>query len=104
MWGYQIDTELDFAVDYLHDLVPIDQSHNEDYPLFYLKNLALKVRKGYFYLPRYRFFPYHRALQHLHSDKVVPFKNVRHWIEENRSRFCKDAIAVVQSWEMKVDE
>ncbi len=99
LWGENISYEPGFLVNYISEPVLEDNTPDESYKIFYLKNLAVKYKRGRGMLP------YSRLMRYLlRSDTGLiysfkEFREVRKWVTSNCFQFKKDAAALVNQWE-----
>lgn len=99
MWGSKIKCDLTFRLNYLQEAEPIDQSLNSDYALFYLKNLAVRIKNKNAYLPIVRYFSFRRHLDSKEGNSWTRYKEIRNWVYQNRLRYTQNAMSVVHHWE-----
>jgi hypothetical protein len=82
------------------DMPAEDTTADDSYKLFYLKNLAVRLRENGAVLP------YGKLLHYLSRSDLGPvysgkeFYEVRKWVEQNRHRFITDARTLMKSWEI----
>ncbi len=99
MWGEKILCSTALHVSYAGELPSEDSTPNDDYRLFYLKNLSVRFTGDSGTLPRSRLFPYFfRAGGYLNA--LRSFRQARAWVEVNRFRFKQDARSVTELWEV----
>ena len=99
LWGETISYDPGFLMNYLSEPVLEDNTPNKSYKLFYLKNLAVKYKKGRGVLP------YSRIIRYMIRSDTGPiyslneFCEVRKWVASNCFHFKRDAAALVNQWE-----
>ena len=100
LWGDDIVCRTSFQVSYLGEMVPEDSTPDAGYKLFFLKNLAVRIKKGqgllsFLQFPRYMF----------RSDtgpiySLKEFLGIRQWVNDNKGRFRREARRVAREWEV----
>jgi hypothetical protein len=99
LWGEEICVTQHLKLSREGEFPVADNSPDESYRRFYLKNLALVFRGDYAHLPLRRFFSY------IGRSGVDPFSaweefsQARRWVRTNRYRFRSDARMVNDLWE-----
>jgi hypothetical protein len=99
LWGEEISSTQMVRLSYDGEVPREDNSPEENYRRFYLKNLAPVFRNGCAHLPLRRFPRYFFRSGEDLSAAWSEFSEVRRWIGENASRFTCDARAVVDNWD-----
>lgn len=100
LWGENILYDPDLGMTVQAEVAAEDTTADESYKLFYLKNLAVRLRENGAVLP-YTRLPHYLARSDLgpvYSGKE--FREVRKWVEQNRHRFITDARTLVKNWEI----
>ena len=99
LWGEEIALDLSLKLSYDSELPIEEQSIDENYRRFCLKNLTHVLRGDHAHLPVYRFFPFaHNSGEPLFSV-WKEFKECRKWINNNKDRFKFDARGVTAKWD-----
>ena len=101
MWGKQIELEGRFRIRYLHDPPSEDETVDEDYKKFFLKNLALRFRGDSATIPRVRFLSYFLGSGSGLVNAVKEFRAASRWIDKNKYLFQDDAKGVTELWEVQ---
>jgi hypothetical protein len=99
LWGEEIRSTQ--VIRLIHDgpPPPVEGPSEDSYRLFYLKNLAPVFRLDHAHIPLRR-FPGHLARTGWDLLTAgVEFFRERRWVQENRSRFRRDAREVTDLWE-----
>ena len=100
LWGERLVCSTTSGLDYLLEVPAEDNTPDESYRFFYVKNLAIRFRRDMAALANSRFFHYmlHSNNGPLHS--LREFLRLKKWVELNRYRFKRDAKGMVGLWEM----
>ncbi len=99
MWGESISCNLGLRLSYFSSPPVEDTTADENYKIFFLKNLAVRFKGDSGTLPLSAFLRY---LFKTGSNIVTAwreFKEVRRWVELNKYRFKQDARSVTDLWE-----
>jgi hypothetical protein len=99
LWGEQISATQLIRLSYDGEPPPEDNTTDESYRRFYLKNLAPIFQGDHASLPLRRFFPY---LWRVGGDLLTVWKEflkARRWIKDYQYRFRSDARAITELWE-----
>jgi hypothetical protein len=99
LWGEAIRSTQHIHIIYDGEAPPSDNTADNSYRLFYLKNVAPVFRGDYAHIPLRRFPGY---LGKTGWDLVTAwteFRRERRWAEQNRRRFIRDARSIVDLWE-----
>jgi hypothetical protein len=99
LWGEEIRSSQ--IVRLIHDgaMPPVDNTAENSYRLFYLKNLAPVFRSDYAHLPLRRFPGYLVKAGWDLFGAWMEFSRERRWVRKNRNRFRRDAWGVTDLWE-----
>ncbi|MBN2353430.1 MAG: hypothetical protein JXD23_12720 [Spirochaetales bacterium] len=98
LWGEELAVNTSVFCRYRRDVKGEDNTPDESYKSFYLKNLAVDFRRdrgvlGYGKFPKY-FFKSGSSL----FGALAEFRAARRWVWENRYRFKTDARRLVDVW------
>jgi hypothetical protein len=99
MWGEQIRCSTSLRVTYTDDPPVEDTTPDENYKIFYLKNLSVRFRGDTGILPVSAFLRYLFKSGAGLFNAIREFKEARRWIHLNRYRFIQDARSVTDLWE-----
>jgi GT2 family glycosyltransferase len=100
LWGESIIFNPDLQMVVQAEVSAEDTTADESYRLFYLKNIAVRLKDNGAVLP-YTKLPHYMARSDLgpvYSGKE--FREVRKWVEQNRHRFITDARTLVKNWDI----
>jgi len=109
LWGEEIALNLHLKLSYEGELPVENNSIEENYRRFYLKNLAPvfrsnRVSNDYAHLPLYRFLPFMFNSGEDFFSAWKEFKEGRRWIIKNKYRFRCDARGVTGKWDVNTDQ
>jgi hypothetical protein len=99
LWGEEIRIAQALKVSYADSPTPEDETPDEDYKWFWLKNLAPSFRGDFAAVPGYRFWSYLRSRRGGAPAALGEFRAARDWVRTNRYRFRTDASSLVDLWE-----
>lgn len=99
MWGHHISLDNQLRFDFQGEVEPLDETVNQDYPLFYLKNLALRIKKGEAILPKWAYISYKKMVHASRLNNSVKYGLVKEWVKYYKRVFIREATDVVYSWE-----
>ncbi|MDR2536989.1 MAG: hypothetical protein LBC46_01665 [Treponema sp.] len=99
LWGEQISATQLIRLSYDGEPPPEDNTTDESYRRFYLKNLAPIFQGDHASLPLRCFFPYSWRVDGDLFTVWAEFLKARHWIKDYQYRFRSDARAITELWE-----
>ncbi len=100
LWGEEIRIVPQIRVRYETD-VPVEDSTPDFSQLrFFLKNLAPKFYRDHSYIPKIKYLSYFFRSGNSISESLAEFKEARSWVEKNKFRFRRDAVSLIEKWEM----
>jgi hypothetical protein len=99
LWGEEIRVTQQIKLSREGEFPVADNTPDESYRRFYLKNLALVFHGDYAHLPLRRFFGFFRRSGSDPFNAWEEFSQARHWVKTNRYRFHCDARMVNDLWE-----
>lgn len=99
MWGEQIRCSTSLRVTYTNDPPVEDMTPDENYKIFFLKNLSVRFRGDTGILPLTAFIRYVVKSGSSIFCAAREFKEARRWVELNQYRFTQDAGSVTDLWE-----
>ena len=99
LWGDRLRGSTEISITYTGSPPEENTTPDQGYKLFWLKNLAVRVRREMGVLPARRVFDYM-----VHSDTgplyaVKEFRAVRGWVRTHRFRFRRDPRDLIERWE-----
>jgi hypothetical protein len=99
LWGEEIGVTLQVKLSREGEFPVVDNTPDESYRRFYLKNLAPVFRGDYAHLPLRRFFSYLIRSGGEPFGAWEEFSQARQWVRTNRYRFRSDARTVNDLWQ-----
>ncbi|MEJ2662725.1 MAG: hypothetical protein P8107_01590 [Spirochaetia bacterium] len=99
LWGENIVCNTSLLFHYNYELSFEDNTPDESYKLFYLKNLCVDFRSDRGVLPFRHFFRYMIKSNTGIITSLKEFLNVRKWVILNKYRFRRDAKRLIELWE-----
>lgn len=99
LFGENIYCPAEFSLSYQDNLPEIDETRNEDYWRFYLKNLAPAYDRDSVSLSFGVFF-YNLIISSApFFQRLRQYREISSWIKQNKSRFKQDAVRLSELWE-----
>jgi hypothetical protein len=100
LWGDRVLGTTQIALTYTGAPPEENTTPDRGYKLFWLKNMAVRLRREMGVLPARRMLDYI-----VHSDTgplyaLQEFRSVREWVHTHRFRFRRDSREVVERWEV----
>jgi hypothetical protein len=99
LWGEEIRVSQALKLAYTGTPPVEDETPDECYKWFWLKNLAPSFRGDSAYIPRSRLWAYLRRRGEGPASALSEFREAREWVRTNRYRFRVDAPSLVDLWE-----
>ena len=99
LWGEEIALNLHFKLSYDGELPHENNTTDDCYRWFYLKNLAPVFRNDYAHLPLYRFPGFMNKCGIDFACAWDEFRETRKWIKTNKYRWKCDARDVTKLWD-----
>ncbi|MGL1891743.1 MAG: hypothetical protein OCD02_08950 [Spirochaetaceae bacterium] len=100
LWGEKIKAHKAFTVKLRSDNTEIeDITPDQDYRLYSLKNISVKLKNDVGYLPLIRFFSYFEKSGGSIIEAFRTFIIVRKWVYINRYRFKFTAPSLTSNWD-----
>ena len=99
LWGERVLGSTQISLTYTGAPPAEDSTPDQGYKLFYLKNLAVRMRREMGVLPARRMIDYM-----IHSNtgpwySIKEFRAVREWVRTHRFRFRRDPRDLIERWE-----
>jgi GT2 family glycosyltransferase len=98
MWGEKITCYPSLIVKYTSHTSYEDNTVDNSYKAFYLKNIAVKYKAKKGYLPYSKYFSYMLRSDTGPIASLKEFFTTKKWVKENASRFKREAKRVVTEW------
>jgi hypothetical protein len=99
LWGEEIRIAQALKVSYSDAPTAEDETPDEYYKWFWLKNLAPSFRGDYGAISPSRFWSYLRSRRGGALSSLGEFRAAREWVRINRYRFRTDATSLVDLWD-----
>jgi hypothetical protein len=99
LWGEKVEGSTAFTVTYTGTPPEEDTTPDAGYKLFWLKNVAVRIRRDAGVLPPWRAIEYMSGSDTGPLGALREFRSVRVWVRKHRYRFRRDAREVVERWE-----
>jgi hypothetical protein len=100
MWGESIQCNTSFRLTYRNSPPVEDTTPDENYKIFFLKNLAVRFKGDMGILPVAAFLRYFIKTDSSFIEAIREFKEARRWVALNKYRFKQDARSVTDLWEV----
>ncbi len=100
MWNEKILGNTSFFISYINDEAFENNTPDESYKLFYLKNIAVKYKKDKGKIPLLRYLKYMLSSDTGPISSLKEFLLTRDWVRENAKRFKKDSRSVILKWQI----
>ena len=104
LWGERIVLNASFRIYYTDDLQQDDQTIDQDYRRFYLRNLAVRIKDNLAYLPKSGIFSYIFRSGEGPVVAMSEYKETSAWIEQNNTRFIQSGRTLVENWHHSPEE
>ena len=101
LWGEEIKFSTAFSLSYSTEVPILDKSPSQFSNRFYLKNLVPRIDKKHAdhgLIPRSSFFAFWGSSSCGFFEANARFKEAREWVEQNKYRFKRDALDLVENW------
>lgn len=98
LWGESLTVERGFRIDYRSSQPSEDQTPDQSYPRFYLRNLAVRHAGDHGILPASRFWSHARRSGRSFFAALGSFLEERRWVHTHRYRFQTDARLLAELW------
>lgn len=98
LWGERITFSTAFSLSYSAEVPVIDSSASQFSNRFYLKNLVPRFYADHGSIPRSSFFAFWGSSSCGFFEALRRFKEARLWAADNKYRFKRDALDLVENW------
>jgi hypothetical protein len=99
LWGQSIICNTSLLFHYKYEVPLEENTPDESYKLFYLKNLCVDFRSDRGVLPFRRFFRYMIKSDTGIVTSLREFFYIKKWVALNKYRFRRDAKSLIELWE-----
>ncbi|MBO7429617.1 MAG: hypothetical protein J6U56_01200 [Spirochaetia bacterium] len=104
LWGERIVLNASFRIYYTSDFKQDDQTIDQDYRRFYLRNLAVRIKDNFAYLPKSGIFSYIFRSGEGPMVAMAEYKETAAWVERNSTRFVQSSRIMVENWHREPEE
>ena len=101
LWGERIVFSTALSLSYAAEIPVIDNSASQFSNRFYLKNLVPRIDKKHAdhgMIPTSSFFAFWGSSSCGFFEALRQFKEAKEWVEQNKYRFKRDALDLVENW------
>ena len=101
LWGEKITFSTAFSLSYSTEVPILDNSASQFSNRFYLKNLVPRIDKKHAdhgLIPSSSFFAFWGSSSCGFFEARARFKEAKEWVEQNKYRFKRDALDLVENW------
>ncbi|WP_294430537.1 hypothetical protein [uncultured Treponema sp.] len=98
LWGEKIIFSTAFSLSYGTEIPVLDNGANQFSNRFYLKNLVPRFYADHGSIPLSSFFAFWGSSSCGFFEARARFKEAREWVMENKYRFKRDALDLVENW------
>ena len=98
LWGEQIVFSTAFSLSYSTEVPVLETGANQYSNRFYLKNLVPRFFADHGAIPRSSFFAFWGSSSCGFFEARSRFNEAREWVVENKYRFKRDALDLVENW------
>lgn len=98
LWGEKVTVASAMEFFYSSAVPDEDQSPDLSYLRFYLKNLVPVFKTDHAYIPVSSFFAFKLRNSCGLNESLSQFSGARKWTYQNRYRFKKDAVMLIEEW------
>ena len=104
LWGERIVLNASLRIYYTSDFQQDDQTIDQDYRRFYLRNLAVRIKESMAYLPKSGIFSYIFRSGEGPMVALTEYKEASAWIDRNNTRFIQSVRTLVENWHHRPEE
>ena len=104
LWGEKIVLNSSLRIYYTCDFQQDDQTIDQDYRRFYLRNLAVHIKDNLAFLPKSGVFSYIFRSGEGPMVALSEYKEAAAWIDRNSNRFIQSGRALVEGWHQRPEE
>lgn len=98
LWGEKIIFSTAFSLSYATEIPVLNNGANQFSNRFYLKNLVPRFYADHGAIPLSSFFAFWGSSSCGFFEARARFKEAREWVMENKYRFKRDALDLVENW------
>lgn len=98
LWGEKITFSTAFSLSYCTEVPVLETAASQFSNRFYLKNLVPRFYADHGSIPKSSFFAFWGSSSCGFFEALARFKEAREWVEQNKYRFKRDALDLVENW------
>lgn len=98
LWGEQIIFSTALSLSYSTDVPVLETGASQFSNRFYLKNLVPRFYEDHGAIPGSSFFAFWGSSSCGFFEAMARFKEAREWVSQNKYRFKRDALDLVENW------
>ena len=98
LWGEEIVFSTAFSISYSAEIPVMDNSASCFSNRFYLKNLVPRFYEDHGAIPSMSFFAFWGSSSCGFFEARARFNEAREWVSQNKYRFKRDALDLVENW------
>ena len=104
LWGERIVLNASLRIYYTCNFLQDDQTIDQDYRRFYLRNLAVRVKDNLAFLPKSGIFSYLFKTGEGPMVAMSEYREAAAWVEHNNTRFIQSGRTLVENWHQMLGE
>ncbi|MCR5290739.1 MAG: hypothetical protein K6E51_12170 [Treponema sp.] len=101
IWGEEIRISTAFQMEYAGDVPVEDSTVDQSYTRFYMKNLLPRFHLDHGIVPIMSFFIFLQKASYGIFECRKLFSDLRRWVHMNQYRFKKDAVMLIEEWDIE---
>ncbi len=98
LWGEKTTFEMGFDLAYGTEIPEENQTVDFSYLTFFLKNLLPVFKSDHAKISDYSYITFKARSSCGFVEAMKQFKDAQRWVEENKYRFKKDAVSLIENW------
>ena len=98
LWGEKITFSTAFSLSYCTEVPVLETGASQFSNRFYLKNLVPRFYQDHGAIPKSSFFAFWGSSSCGFFEARTRFQEAREWVRENKYRFKRDALDLVENW------
>ena len=104
LWGEKIVLNASLRIYYTCDFQQDDQTIDQSYRRFYLRNLAVRIKDSLAYLPKSGIFSYIFRSGEGPMVALSEYREAAAWVDHNSTRFIQSGRTLVEGWLHRPEE
>ena len=98
LWGEKIILSTAFSLSYSSEIPVMETGASQFSNRFYLKNLVPRFYADHGAIPKSSFFAFWGSSSCGFFEAMARFNEAREWVSQNKYRFKRDALDLVENW------